>query len=128
MILKKILFTVAFSMLALSVLPAYAADGPCKKREAAIEAQLAEAKANNLPTAGLEEALANHRKICNDEGLLSKVRLKVEERKLKVSRAELEVKEAKASERADKIAQKELKLQEARINLKEAEADLAELQ
>ncbi len=89
---------------------------------------MAEAKASNLPVAGLEEALANHRKTCNDEGLLSKATLKVEERKIKVSMVELEVKEAKASERADKIAQKELKLQEARINLKEAEADLAELQ
>ena len=56
MILKKILFTVAVSTLALSALPAYA-DGPCKKREAAIEAQLAEAKASNLPVAGLEEAI-----------------------------------------------------------------------
>ena len=104
-----------------------AADTPCKKREAAIEAELALAKQNNAPTAGLEEALANHKLTCNDSDLVSKMEMKVEEKKLKVSKAEIELKEAKASGKADKIAKKEAKLQEARIDLREAEADLAAL-
>ena len=104
------------------------ADTPCKKREAAIEASLADAKSHNGDVKGLEEALANHRASCNDEDLVSKLKMKVEEKKLKVSKAELEVKEAKATGKADKISSKEFKLQEARIDLKEAEANLATVQ
>ncbi len=127
MILKKILFILVATALVLPVTLAYA-DTPCKKREAAIEAQLADAKANKLPVAGLEEALANHRKTCNDADLLAKMRLRVEERKLKVSKAELELKSAQASGDAVKITDKGAKLQKAKDQLTEAEAELAELQ
>lgn len=124
---KTLLVLTALALL----LPAYTAGAttPCKKREAAIEAELANAKQNNkAAVSGLEEALANHRASCNDDDLVSKLKMKVEEKKLKVSKAELEVKEAKATGKADKISSKELKLQEARIDLKEAEASLAAVQ
>ena len=123
MLIKKIFLILAAVVIALPVYTAHA-DTPCKKREAAINAELAHAKQNNGDVAGLEEALANHKRSCNDEGLVNKLSLNVEEKKLKVSKAELELKEAKASGKADKIAKKEMKLQEAKIDLREAEAEL----
>lgn len=109
-------------------LPVMAGDSPCKKREAAIQAEIDRAKKAGEDITGLEVALASHKATCNDDDLLEMVNLKLQERKLKVSKAELELKEAKTSGKADKIAKKELKLQEARIELREAEANLAALQ
>ena len=125
MSMKKVFFILIVAALVLPVSQAGAS--PCKKREAAIEVELALAKKNNGDVAGLEEALANHKKTCNDADLINKMELKVAEKKLKVSKVELEVKEAKASGKASKIASKEEKLREARIDLQEAEADLAAL-
>lgn len=127
MFMKKVLFVLTAAALTMPAFSAGAAT-PCKKREAAIQAELALAKQNNGDVAGLEEALANHRTTCNDDNLLSKAKIKVQEKQLKVSKAEMELEEAQSSGKADKIAKKQEKLREARIDLQEAQARLAELQ
>ncbi|UQZ90774.1 DUF1090 domain-containing protein [Deltaproteobacteria bacterium Smac51] len=125
----KLILALAALVLILPLSPALA-EGGCKIKEAEIEKQLAIARdaGNAGQIAGLEEALEQTRRHCDDARLETKIDMKVQEKELKVKQRELDLEEAKAKGDKDKIAEREEKLRKAQAELEEAKAKRDALQ
>lgn len=98
----------------------------CAAKKHRIETQLEYARKynNNGQIKGLEKALQDNIKNCDDEKLVSERKQKIEEKMKKVSEREGELNEAKAKGDQNKIARKKEKLEKAKQELKDAQDEL----
>ena len=98
----------------------------CAAKKHSIETQLEYARKynNNGQIKGLEKALQDNIKNCDDEKLASERKQKIEEKMKKVSEREGELEDAKAKGDQKKIARKKEKLEKAKQELKDARDEL----
>lgn len=115
-------------LLAACTLPAFAADASpaCAAKRAAIEQQLAEARArgNTQQIKGLQRALKANIAHCTDASLAKEREAQIAKAQREVAKRERDLREAERKGDAQKIATRKAKLEEAQHELAEAQKPL----